>query len=113
MLVDAPPHVLEDTIGLELAAPQEGWRERPDLNANNTATFRAHVVARARFVEDLLVEEAARGVRQYVLLGAGLDTFAQRRPEVASRLRIYEVDQPDTQAWKRRRMAGLGYGLPN
>ncbi|HEU0166738.1 MAG TPA: class I SAM-dependent methyltransferase, partial [Chloroflexota bacterium] len=113
VLVDAPPHVLEDTIGMELAAPEEGWRERGDMHPQGTATFRAHVVARARFVEDLLVDEAARGLRQYVLLGAGLDTFAQRRPEVASRLRIFEVDQPDTQAWKRKRLVELGYGLPD
>ncbi|HKI47366.1 MAG TPA: class I SAM-dependent methyltransferase [Balneolales bacterium] len=48
------------------------------------------------------MEQAGRGVRQYVILGADLDTFAQRRPEVASRLHIFEVDQPDTQSWKRQ-----------
>jgi methyltransferase (TIGR00027 family) len=53
-----------------------------------------------------------RGVGQYVLLGAGLDTFAQRRPEIASRLRVFEVDRPGPQAWKRRRLVELGYGVP-
>ena len=47
-----------------------------------------------------------------MLLGAGLDTFAQRRPELAARLRVFEVDQPGTQAWKRRRLTELGYGVP-
>ncbi len=47
-----------------------------------------------------------------MLLGAGLDTFAQRRPELASRLVVFEVDQPGTQAWKRRRLVDLGYGVP-
>ena len=46
---------------------------------------------------------------QYVILGAGLDTFAQRRPELASRLRVFEVDQPGPQAWKRRRLIELGF----
>ncbi len=112
MLVDAPPHVLEDEIGLKLAAPDPGWRERPDMDPNMTRGFRAAIVSRARFIEDLVVEQAGRGVSQYVLLGAGLDTFAQRRPEVASRLRVFEVDQPGTMAWKRQRLIDLGYGIP-
>jgi methyltransferase (TIGR00027 family) len=111
--VDAPPHVLEDDIGLRLAAPGEGWRQRPDMDPSATRSFRAGVVARARFVEDLVVEQAARGVGQYVILGAGLDTFAQRRPEIAGRLRVFEIDQPGTQAWKRRRLLDLGYAVPD
>jgi methyltransferase (TIGR00027 family) len=77
-----------------------------------TRPFRASIVARARFVEDLLEEQAARGVDQYVILGAGLDTFAQRRPELMSRLRVFEIDRPGPQAWKRRRLLDLGFGLP-
>jgi methyltransferase (TIGR00027 family) len=69
-------------------------------------------VARARFIEDLILEEMSRGVRQYVILGAGLDTFAQRRPETASRLTIFEVDRPGPQAWKRGRLLELGFGVP-
>jgi methyltransferase (TIGR00027 family) len=110
--VDAPPHVLEDTIGLELLAPAEGWRRRPDMDPDATRRSRASIVARARFVEDLIAERAAHGVDQYVILGAGLDTFAQRRPEIASRLRVFEVDRPGPQAWKRRRLGELGFGLP-
>jgi methyltransferase (TIGR00027 family) len=110
--VDAPPHVLEDEIGLLLAGPADGWRDRPDMDPVFTAGFRASIVARARFVEDLVAERAARGVGQYVLLGAGLDTFAQRHADMAG-LRVFEVDQPGTQAWKRRRLAELGYGLPD
>jgi methyltransferase (TIGR00027 family) len=111
--VDAPPPVLEDLVGLRLAAPDEGWRSRPDMHPQGTSRFRASIVARARFIEDLVVEEAGRGVRQYVLLGAGLDTFAQRRPEIASGLRMFEVDQPGPQAWKRRRLVELGFGVPD
>lgn len=110
---DPPPHVLEDEIGRELAAPEEDWRRRPDMDPRATSGFRASIVARARFIEDLVAEQADRGVAQYVILGAGLDTFAQRRPEIASRLRVFEVDQPGPQAWKRRRLAELGYGIPD
>ncbi|MER5780478.1 class I SAM-dependent methyltransferase [Streptomyces mobaraensis] len=110
---DAPPHVLRDEIGLELADPGPGWRERGDMTMPGVAGVRASVVARARFVEDLVAERAAEGgVAQYVILGAGLDTFAQRRPELGASVRVFEVDQPGTQAWKRRRLAELGYATP-
>jgi methyltransferase (TIGR00027 family) len=102
--VDPPPHVLEDEIGLQLVAPDDGWRDRPDMDPRATRGFRAAIVARARFMKDLVTEQAGHGVTQYVILGAGLDTFAQRRPEIASRLRVFEVDQPGPQAWKRRRL---------
>ena len=110
--VDDPPHVLDDEIGLQMAAPDDGWRQRPDMDPAGTRLFRASIVARARFVEDLVVEQLGRGVTQYVVLGAGLDTFAQRRPEIASRLTVFEIDQPGPQAWKRRRLAELGFGVP-
>src|SRR5579859_3240557 len=80
---DPPPHVLEDEIGLKLAAPEPGWRDRPDMNPVWTLLFRASIVARSRFTEDLTLEQAALGVNQCVILGAGLDTFAQRRPKAA------------------------------
>jgi methyltransferase (TIGR00027 family) len=110
--VDPPPHVLADEVGLRLAAPDDGWRARPDMDPDGTRWFRAGIVARARFIEDLVGERADHGVDQYVILGAGLDTFAQRRPELASRLQVFEVDQPGPQAWKRRRLAELGYDVP-
>jgi methyltransferase (TIGR00027 family) len=113
VLVDAPPHVLEDEIGLKLAAPDEGWRQRPDMDPRFTSLFRASIVARARFIEDLAVEQAGKGVGQYVILGAGLDTFAQRRPEIASHLTVFEIDQPGPQAWKRQRLIELGFGIPD
>ena len=78
-----------------------------------TRPFRASIVARARFIEDLVVEQAGRGLNQYVILGAGLDSFAQRRPEIASRLRVFEIDQPGPQAWKRQRLLELGFGVPD
>ena len=109
--VDAPPHVFEDEVGLKLAAPEEGWRTRPDMSSF-TRPFRASILARARFVEDLVAEQAARGVGQYVILGAGLDTFVQRQPELASRLLVFEIDRPGPEAWKRQRLIDLGLNIP-
>lgn len=110
--VDSPPYVLEDEVGLRLAAPNDDWLQRPDMDPQFTSGFRASIVARARFIEDLVTEQVSRGVTQYVILGAGLDTFAQRRPEIASRIRVFEVDQPSTQAWKRQRLIELGFSIP-
>ena len=110
---DAPPHVIEDAVGLELISPFEGWRGRQDMQPEFTKLFRASIVARTRFIEDLVAEQAGQGVTQYVILGAGLDTFAQRRPEIASHLTIFEVDQPGPQAWKRQRLVEHGYGVPD
>jgi methyltransferase (TIGR00027 family) len=104
--------VLEDEIGLRMAAPDSDWRQRPDMDPDGTKLFRASIVARARFVEDLVVEQMGRGVTQYVILGAGLDTFAQRRPEIAARLEVFEIDQPGPQAWKRQRLMELGFEVP-
>jgi methyltransferase (TIGR00027 family) len=108
--VDAPPHVIEDEIGLKLAAPDENWRDRPDMS-HFTRPFRASIVARARFIEDLVEERVQSGVTQYVILGAGLDTFAQRRSELATRMRVFEIDEPATQRWKRQRLIDLGFGI--
>ncbi|WP_439379324.1 class I SAM-dependent methyltransferase [Amycolatopsis lexingtonensis] len=109
---DPPPHVFADELGLRLADPGASWRERDDMDPAGAGRYRAGMVARARFVEDLVVGQAALGVGQYVILGAGLDTFALRRKEIAARLRVFEVDRPGPQAWKRLRLKELGLGVP-
>jgi len=73
--------------------------------------MRLYVAARTRFAEDALAAAVERGVRQVVVLGAGLDTYAYRRP-FGDRLRIFEVDHPTTQAWKRYRLARASIPLP-
>jgi methyltransferase (TIGR00027 family) len=110
--IDQPPHVLEDRLGLQLVAPADGWRDRPDMHPVGTRGFRAAIVARARFIEDLVAEQVAAGIGQFVILGAGLDTFAERRPDLAAGLAVFEVDRPGTQAWKRRRLVEVGVGIP-
>jgi len=111
--VDDPPPVLDDVVGLQLASPDDDWRDRGDMHPLGTRGFRAAIVARARFLDDLVTENVAAGVGQYVILGAGLDTLAQRRPDLGPSLRIFEIDQPGTQAWKRRRLTELGFGVPD
>lgn len=111
-LADPQPHILDDLIGLELAAPPEGWRSRGDMHLRGSARARASIVARSRLTEDVVRREAARGTTQYVLLGAGLDTFAQRMGGSEQVIRVFEVDQPQTQGWKARRLKECGYGIP-
>lgn len=112
-LDDPAPHVLEDDIGLKLIAPDESWRQRPDMHPQGTRGYRAGMVGRARLIEDLVAEQAQKGVNQYVILGAGLDSFAQRRKDLSPRVQVFEIDMPDTQAWKKKRLMELGYGVPN
>ncbi len=70
--------------------------------------MRWFIAARSRFAEDTLAAAVARGVRQYVVLGAGLDTFACRNPYAGDGLAVFEVDYPATQVWKRGRLAEAG-----
>ena len=80
------------------------------------AAFRptsAQILSRARYAEDCLEEALAEGIEQYVIVGAGLDSFALRRPDLSSRLAIFELDHPDTQRAKRDRLASLARKLPD
>ncbi|GGK74184.1 class I SAM-dependent methyltransferase [Mangrovihabitans endophyticus] len=109
---DAPPAVFDDQLGLRLADPGGDWRRRPDMDPDDNPFARAAVITRARYAEDLVAESVGRGVGQYVILGAGLDTFAQRRTDLVPPLRVFELDAPGAQAWKRRRLAELGFHVP-
>jgi methyltransferase (TIGR00027 family) len=111
--VDAPPHIIDDDIGLRLAHPADDWRDRPDMHPESTRLFRASIVARARFVDDLVLEQAGNGIDQYVILGAGLDSFAQRRTDIGATMRIFEIDRPATQAWKQQRLREIGFDIPS
>ena len=67
---------------------------------------------RTRFVEDAIAAAIQEGIGQYVILGAGLDSFAYRRPELSQRLKIFEVDRAASQAWKRSRLEKMGIAIP-
>jgi methyltransferase (TIGR00027 family) len=111
-IVDSPP-IFADPLALRIVGRQaaEDIRAGHDRHAQLAAArMRAFVAVRSRYTEDCFAEAAARGVDQYVVLGAGLDTFAYRndRPD----LRIFEVDHPATQGWKRERLCDAGIGIP-
>ena len=91
----------EDAEALARDAAQDPHRRR----------MRMFIAVRSRFAEDSLAAAVERGVRQLVVLGAGLDTYAYRGA-LRDRLRIFEVDHPATQAWKRQRLAEAGIALP-
>jgi methyltransferase (TIGR00027 family) len=115
-LVDAEPRILDDPIAVGLvdeATPERIAARRDALLSPGLLIPRAAVLLRTRYAEDLLAEAVARGVHQFVVLGAGLDTFAFRQPGFARPLQIYEVDHPATQAWKRERLAAVGLTAPD
>lgn len=70
------------------------------------------IISRARYTEDNLLKAVRQDVRQYVILGAGMDTFAFRHPEMLEQLQVFEVDHPATQGFKRNRISQLGWELP-
>lgn len=109
---EPPPHVLDDEIALALAG-DEGKRLmerlRADVGREALLGFNRWACVRARVPEDLVDRSA---IRQYVILGAGLDSFAYRRPDLVDRVRVFEVDQPASMAWKRGRLEELGVTAP-
>lgn len=110
--LDKEPYILKDDVGLKLLGFDESWLSRPDMNPANTRRIRASIVARARFIEDLVEEYVQKGVDQYVILGAGLDTFALRRQDLMKHLNVFEVDQPGPQEWKQNQLKNLKWDMP-
>jgi methyltransferase (TIGR00027 family) len=107
-LVDLPP-VLDDPIAVRLIG--SGYRGKMGRATHQVGRdLRAFVAVRSRYAEDQLAAFVARGGSQYVVLGAGLDTFAYRNPY--SGLRVFEVDFPATQQWKRELLGEVGIELP-
>ena len=111
---DPAPHVLEDRLAEQLlddegrAIIDSYGDDAPWILLEN----RLFLPLRARYVEDRLAAAYARGVRQLVVLGAGLDSFAWRCPDTLSALHIFEVDHPSTQSWKHARLEALGWSIP-
>jgi methyltransferase (TIGR00027 family) len=108
------PLVFEDPLALRILGPQYGERLHATLDEHRTRrisrALRAFLAVRGRLTEDLLAEAVAAGVTQYVVLGAGLDTFAYRNPH--PNLRVFEVDFPATQVWKRQMVETAGIAVP-
>jgi methyltransferase (TIGR00027 family) len=114
-LIDAFPKILDDPIAPRLFTP-EGIADvhiHPERFQTLTSlALRSHVLIRSRYAEDCLMQATANGARQYLLLGAGWDTFAYRQPEWAQGLRIFEVDHPTSQQAKTQRLHAASIEIP-
>jgi methyltransferase (TIGR00027 family) len=114
-LLDDTPRVLDDPVAPRLVGDDALAALKADparVRTPEALGRRAHVVARARYAEERLAAAVARGVRQCVVLGAGLDTFAYRQPAWAATLAVVEVDHPASQHDKRARLAAAGVAVP-
>jgi len=108
------PKVLDDPLALRIiGAKDESTLRSNPARFHNDRFMRAFIVLRSRYAEDELAHAVQRGIRQYVILGAGLDTFAYRNPYPGSRLRVFEVDHPATQSWKRTRLREADIAIPD
>ena len=105
------PRVLDDPLALEFVG-EEGRARLQAAADRSSRGLRAFIALRSRYAEDRLRLALDRGVRQYVVLGAGLDTFAWRNPHAGLGLRVFEVDHPATQRWKREQLRAGGVALP-
>jgi methyltransferase (TIGR00027 family) len=110
-LVD-DPRIFDDPLALRIIGPKWEAAVRARAGQGVMASFRPFAAVRSRYAEDELGRAVERGIRQYVVLGAGLDTFAYRSPYPGARLRVFEVDHPATQAWKRDRLQEAGIAIP-
>jgi methyltransferase (TIGR00027 family) len=109
------PKVFDDPVAMAIIGPEAAARLKAEGSHHQTRFargLRAFVAVRSRFAEDELAQAAQRGANQYVILGAGLDTFAYRNPYAPEALRVFEVDYPATQAWKRKKLADAGIQIP-
>lgn len=109
------PRVLDDPLAVRIIGAEYAARIKAGVTENSgvvSKSLRAFLVARSRFAEDELYRAVSEGVRQYVVLGAGLDTFAYRNPHATADLRVFEVDHPATQAWKRERLIAAEINIP-
>jgi methyltransferase (TIGR00027 family) len=108
------PKIFDDPLAFRIIGGQAESAVRANPHGDPyLATLRAFVALRGRYAEDELTQAVQKGVRQYVILGAGLDTFAYRNPHATSGLRVFEVDHPATQAWKRASLRGAGIKIPD
>ena len=109
------PAVFSDPLALRIIGREAECALRRGESSpilRGAAGLRAYLAVRSRFTEDCLAEAITRGIGQYVLLGAGLDTFAYRGAYDPAHLRIFEIDHPATQEWKRRRLRDVGIAVP-
>jgi len=104
--------IFKDPLAVRLLGETDESVVRKDHPALKFPRLRQFVAARSRFAEDTLAKAVKRGVRQYVVLGAGFDTFGLRNPHAGKGLRVFEVDRPASQGWKKRQIKIANYPIP-
>jgi methyltransferase (TIGR00027 family) len=109
-LLDRPP-VFVDPVAVDLVPEEDAQLLLETLEPDQVA-LRALFAVRSRFAEDRLASAAARGVGQYVIIGAGLDTFPWRQPDYAAKMHLFFADRPDTLAWTQAWYQGRGLSQP-
>ena len=115
LLLDEDPKILVDPFARAFAgyaSDAEMLQALASMEMIEFPRMRAVFTVRSRYAEDKLNEAIVRGIDQYIILGAGLDSFAYRRPDLSASLDVFEVDHPASQAWKRARVAELGIAAP-
>ena len=114
LIVDNPPVIFDDALAAILLGDRAdeliGYHRQHGSHLV-LSTARGQVTYRSRYTEESLANAIRRGVAQYVVLGAGLDSFAYRSP-LAERVAVFEVDHPATQEWKRSRLSDAGHSVP-
>ena len=128
LLLDDDPKIFQDPLALSLSGAESAAalhatyeamqaaiarRSTPEYAQAFARYARANMTMRQRYTEEALGQALERGVAQYVILGAGLDSFAYRRRDLGAVVRVFEVDHPATQQWKRARLRELHIALPS
>ena len=128
LLLDGEPKIFNDELALRFSGSdsETSFRESinamlagvaakagPDAAQQSFRVARASMLMRSRYAEDALSLAMARGITRYVILGAGLDSFAWRRPDLADAVQVFEIDHPASQQWKKQRLRELGIGPPS
>lgn len=128
LLLDGEPKIFSDSLALSLSGAETeaalmaridnlaapiAAKHGPDRAEAAFQHLRAAVTMRSRYTEDALSQAIRRGIGQYVILGAGLDSFAYRRKDLAGALRVFELDMPVSQQWKRTRLRAMGIAEPD
>jgi len=120
LILDDEPKILQDDFAMAFSGARDETELKATLEETPTITdrpefwqsYRGFAVVRHRYTEDELEKAIERGISQYVILGAGLDSFAYRRRDLEDKLRVFEVDHPATQTWKQKRLQELNISLP-
>jgi methyltransferase (TIGR00027 family) len=127
LFIDDEPKIFHDDFALGFSGMQNETTLKSNLDmfrsgmARQTSpeyassfyiSYRAFALIRHRYTEDKLEKATERGISQYVILGAGLDSFAYRRQDMKDRLRVFEVDHPSSQEWKKRKLEELKIPVP-